>query len=180
MYFNFCIKVPLFLARFVLWIYCQNEKMRYGRAVRFIPLNNGRFVMVDAADYENLIKHKWHITIFHEYAMRREKGKTIYMHNEIMEPVSGFVVDHKDHNSLNNMRGNLRIATRSQNSCNIKKSQGCSSKYKGVSFNKALGKWVVSIRFQRKHIHLGYFDNEEDAARAYDAAARKHHGEFAV
>lgn len=96
-----------------------------------------------------------------------------------MQPQPGFIVDHRDHEGLNNTRTNLRLATRSQNSCNNKKTRGRSSKYKGVSRDKR-GYWRAKIHFKGKHIFLGYFDNEIDAARAYDKAAKELHGEFAV
>jgi hypothetical protein len=185
MYFNFCIKVPAFLARICLWLFLRYKKIRYGCEFRYIPLNQGRFVIVDSADYEKLIKHKWRVRISPEYALRTENGKTIYMHNEIMQPFDcaqgrpGLVVDHRDHKGLNNTRMNLRIATRSQNSCNNKKTRGRSSKYKGVS-RDTRGSWRVKINSDGKNTFLGYFDNEIDAAKAYDKAAKELHGEFAI
>jgi hypothetical protein len=142
-------------------------------------LNQGRFVIVDLADYEKLIKHNWTARISPVYAVRMEKGKTIYMHTEIMQPQPGFIIDHKDRNGLNNSRTNLRAATMSQNSCNRKKKKGCSSKYRGVHIHKRSGKWMVTIKSENKRIFLGMFDNEIDAARAYDEAAKIYHGEFA-
>jgi hypothetical protein len=180
MYLNLRIRVPLFLGKFFLWLYRVYQKIRYGQSIRFIPLNNGRFAIVDSADYEKLTRYNWSVRTSSEYAMRIEKGKNIYMHNEIIHPQSGLVVDHKNHNGLNNTRENLRIATKSQNCCNQKKRLGSSSKYKGVYLNKCLGKWGAVIRFQRKYTFLGYFTNEIDAAKAYDEAAKKYHGEFAV
>lgn len=180
MYFNLRIRVPLFLGKFFLWLYRLYQKIRYGQSIRFIPLNNGRFAIVDSADYEKLTRYNWSVRISPEYAMRMENRKNVYMHNEIMHPLSGLIVDHKNHNGLNNTRENLRLATKSQNSCNQKKRPGRSSKYKGVCFNKRFGKWGASIKFQRKCTFLGYFINEIDAAMAYDEAARKYHGEFAV
>jgi hypothetical protein len=180
MYFNFCIKVPAFLAHICLWLFLRYKKIRYGCQFRYIPLNQGRFVIVDLADYEKLIQHEWSVKISPVYAVRMENGRNIYMHNEIMQPQPGFIVDHRDHEGLNNTKTNLRLATKSQNCCNQKKKEGCTSKYKGVYFSKTAGKWKAAIKFQRKCIFLGYFENEIDAAKAYDKAARELHGEFAV
>lgn len=181
MYFNFSIKVPLFLARIFLWFYLQYKKFRYGCQFKYIPLNNGRFVIVELADYEKLMQHKWRILSPPEYAVRQvTRRKFIYMHNEIMNPPAGLIVDHKDHCGLNNTRQNLRIATRAQNSYNQKKKQGCTSKYKGVHFSKEKGRYRAGIMGNGKRINLGYFDNETDAAKAYDKAAKELQGEFAV
>jgi hypothetical protein len=181
MYFTFRIRVPLFLGQFFLWLYCLEQKIRYGRAVRFIPLNNGRFALVNAADYEDLMKYKWRALSPPDYAVRQvARGKFVYMHNQIMGPLSGFVVDHKNHSGLNNTRENLRIATRAQNSYNQKKRAGCTSKYKGVHLDREKGKYRAVIRANGKQLHLGYFASEQEAGRAYDKAAKELHKEFAV
>jgi hypothetical protein len=86
--------------------------------------------------------------------------------------------DHKDGNGLNNQKSNIRPATRAQNGQN-RKLQIHSAPFKGVHHFKALGGWTASIRVNKKKKHLGYFDSPELAARAYDAAALKHFGEFA-
>jgi hypothetical protein len=177
---NLSIPIPKIIMNLVLWILLRYKKFRFGSEFRYILLNQGRFVIVDSADYEKLIQHNWTVRMTPVYVARTEKGKTIYMHNEVMQPQSGFIVDHKDHNSLNNSRTNLRMGTISQNNCNRKKRQGCTSKYKGVHFHKRSGKWMASIKSENKRIFLGQFDNEEDAARVYDEAAKVYHGEFAV
>lgn len=179
MYFNFRIKVPVFLGHICLWLLLRYKKIRYGYEFKYILLNQGRYVIVDSADYEELMKHNWTVRISPEYAVRIEKGKAIYMHRQIMRPEAGLIVDHKDRNSLNNSRTNLRVGTMSQNSCNRGKKQGCTSKYRGVYFFKREGKWMAVIKFEGKSTFLGSFDNEIDAAKAYDTAARKYHGEFA-
>lgn len=89
-------------------------------------------------------------------------------------------VDHIDGNGLNNQRSNLRLATNTQNSCNKGLTVSNTSGYKGVSWNKKSRKWQAYINVDTKRIYLGRYDNRIDAAHAYDAAAIKYHGEFAV
>ena len=75
---------------------------------------------------------------------------------------------------------NLRAATRGQNNCNRGKfSSFTTSRFKGISWDRSRKKWQAGIRRNRRFIRIGYFDDEVEAARAYDEAARKYHGEFA-
>lgn len=87
------------------------------------------------------------------------------------------LVDHKDGNILNNLRNNLRFATRTQNNQN-RKALGGSSIYKGVSLDKRTGNWRATITIGYKQISIGRYSLETDAAKAYDAAARVLHKEF--
>lgn len=88
-------------------------------------------------------------------------------------------LDHIDGDRLNNRIENLRSATKQENNRNSKPRKNSSSKYLGVSWNKARQKWVAEIRINEKKKHLGLFTDEKDAALAYDEAARKYFGEFA-
>lgn len=86
-------------------------------------------------------------------------------------------LDHKDGDTLNNTDGNLRESSASQNSRNRRSMAGSSSKFLGVS--KFRNKWKAQISIENKTTHIGVFDNEEDAARAYDKEAVRVAGEFA-
>ena len=105
----------------------------------------------------------------------------VSIHRQIMNFPEGRIVDHKDNNTLDNRRSNLRFATYSQNAFNrAKVKTKTSSRYIGVYFEKATGRWTVKIRTGRgKRLWLGRYDSEIDAAKAYDKAAMKYHSEFA-
>lgn len=116
------------------------------------------------------------------YVGRRRSvtGKKQWLHRLILGLTDRDTLgDHENHDTLDNRRDNLREATRQNNCRNSSSAKNSTSKYLGVCWYKAGQRWRASITIDRKHIHLGYFDNEEDAARAYDVAAFKHFGVFA-
>lgn len=95
------------------------------------------------------------------------------------EPPPGLEWDHKDRNSHNNLKENLRLATRSQNAANRNLQSNNSSGYRGVNFHKLRKRWQASIKVEGTWIYLGMFDTKEAAAREYDKAAKHNFGEFA-
>ena len=98
-----------------------------------------------------------------------------------MDAPEGLLVDHINGNSLDNRKANLRLATYMQNNWNTRRgiNEG-SSKYKGVGWMKKEKKWRAKFRRNHKTVHLGVFDDEKAAARAYNKAVSEHRGEFAV
>jgi hypothetical protein len=102
------------------------------------------------------------------------KRKMVLLHRVIMSAAKGQFVDHANRNKMDNRRSNLRFVTRSQNSIN----RGHRADYRGVRLED--GKWRASIGVNRKNIKLGRFDTPEAAAAAYNEAAKKLHGQFAV
>ena len=112
---------------------------------------------------------------------RRRRRTNLQLHHLILgKPPKGMVTDHINHNGLDNRKENLRFATRSQNDQNRRSQVGSSSKYKGVCWHKAKGKWISNIVIGGKRkIHIGYFTCEHQAALAYNKKAIEFYGEFA-
>lgn len=145
-----------------------------------VPLTKGKFAIVDVEGFEKIKNYKW--TYNQGYAHRKERinGKSTHvsMHSFLINTPSGSDTDHINGDGLDNRLCNLRICTRTENSRN-QRPRGGSSKYKGVCFDKSRGKWIAGIKINYKRKNLGRFKLEEEAAKAYNNAAKKHFGEFA-
>ena len=118
-----------------------------------------------------------------KYLVGRIHNRKYFAHRIIWQLVYGNIskyIDHIDGNTSNNRIKNLRECTSSQNQYNRKASFGSSSKFKGVFWHKKTSKWEVQISVNGERKYLGLFTCEVEAAKAYDAVARKMHGEFYV
>ena len=159
--------------------------MRENKYTRKIPLTQGKSTTVDDEDFDRLNAYKWYAnkegnTYYAVRHSKRQNRKMIRMHREILgfKAGDGKQIDHINSNGLDNRRANLRICTRSQNKQNQHSVCG-TSRYKGVCWHKQTKKWQADICLERRQIHLGLFDNEIEAAKAYDAKAKELFGEFA-
>lgn len=153
-----------------------------------IPLTQGKIARVALEDYALISRFKWHAFEGKRglwYARRWRKGPSWeWMHRLIIGASKGQQVDHRNGDSLDNHRDNLRLATASLNSANRKRSTGQKLRYKGVRRSSdatvsTQRPWLSNIRKNYRYFFLGSFRTAEEAARAYDAKARELYGEFA-
>lgn len=159
-----------------------------------IPLsgkkNSHLSLLVSDEDYEELSRYKWYLmangsVVRYQY-LRKEKTsrgwrsryKLHQVHRHIMQPPKYMVVDHINHDRLDNRRDNLRVCTRLQNQQNMLKGKLNTSGYKGVRRNGS--GWVAEIKDNKKYKYLGIFQDIREAARAYDKASKELHGEYGV
>lgn len=142
-----------------------------------------QIAIIDAID-SDLTELKWNVN-HDKYVLRWTPEATLLIHRIIMarvldrELLRSEFVDHIDTNPLNNMRENLRLATRVQNGQNREMQRNNTSGYKGVSWDKYNRRWMAQIRANGVSMSLGSFKDPLKAARAYNEAALKYHGEFA-
>ncbi len=144
--------------------------------------------IIDDSDYELVKNYSWN-AVFKStsnswYAFIRVKSSelkktiTLYMHQLFLQPKNGFLIDHINHDTLDNRRCNLRYATKSQNAMNMKMRCDNISGAVGVSWRKDRNKWRAFITVNMKQISLGHFENIEDAIQARAKAEDEYFGEF--
>ncbi|MDO8610082.1 MAG: HNH endonuclease [bacterium] len=146
---------------------------------------NSDIALFDFEDFNTIKNHSWFIWYRKRSKTRylrgeMENGKFIYIHQLIITNVpDGKIIDHKNHNGLDNRKENLRFATGGQNVINSGKRITNTSGYKGVSFRKDTQKWAARITHNYKEINLGCYRNPIEAAHIYDKKALELFGEFA-
>ncbi len=142
---------------------------------KVINLTQNQVTIVDDEDFQYFEQFKWHYTTY-GYAKNNKLG---LLHRIILDVNFNQDVDHKNGNKLDNRKCNLRICNKSQNGMNRNITKKSTSGYKGVYWKKDRNKWRAQIQVNKKSIFIGYFENKEDAAKAYNEAAVKYHKEFA-
>ena len=153
---------------------------------REIPLTRGLVAKVDAEDYDKVSSFRWCALqsrdTFYAYRVKVIDGKrtAIYMYRFVMsENDKVIVIDHINHDTLDNRKSNLRRATNAQNHHNQKMLRTNKLGLKGIYATKRGRPFEALIRFNGKNIHIGRFDDPVEAARAYDRKAVELFGEFA-
>lgn len=149
-----------------------------------IPLTKGKVALVDECDAW-IAEFNWSAalrkTVWYAIRTARIDGRkrAIYMHRFILGDIGRLEVDHINHDGLDNRRANLRVATRRQNCCNIRKQEGSTSKFRGVYFRADTGKWAAQTKHFGKRYNIGCFATESEAAEAYRQCVARLQGEFA-
>lgn len=151
-----------------------------------IHLTQGKCALVDDIDFPYLNRYKWYSAKSHGVPKYAARKNGILMHRVIMNPATGYQVDHKDGNTFDNRRENLRICSTKQNAQNRKKPKNNTLGYKGIFYVSRLKSkpWGAHIQYReqgkKKRIWLGQFATKREAANAYDSAARDLFGQFAL
>mgnify|MGYP000848918023 CR=1 FL=1 len=157
--------------------------------MREIELSRGLVSIVDDADYDWVAQWKWTACVGSSglvYAVRRAKATEsagrpqIAMHRAILNAPLHLLVDHINHDTLDNRRENLRLCSASQNNMNKRLNRRSTSGHKGVSWDASEGQWAVKIKVNRREIWLGRYDNIDDAVAAYRNGSLQYHGDFGL
>lgn len=148
-----------------------------------IPLNHGKFAVIDEIDAPLVCHHNWSVQSGGTAGRRRLPDDPpgtpiVVLYRLILGARDGEQVDHADRDRLNNRRANIRLCNGTQNGANRRLNR-TSTGFRGVDRPSYISGWRARIKAHGKSRHLGIYPTPEEAARAYDAAATEAFGEFA-
>ena len=153
------------------------------RVARLSLFNSAKCSIVDESLLQNLQEYSWQLFPCGYCARVSDERRIIYLHRQVAEtfygPTLKRCVDHVNGNTLDNRIANLRQASQSENMCNRGMTKSNTSGYKGVYFHAQTGKWRAYVKKDYKQYYLGLYPTKEEAAIAYDHAAKLLHGDFA-
>ena len=147
--------------------------------VAYLKTSNGDIIKVDLEDLDKINNYCWSKNSV-GYAQAREIGKDsiVLMHRIIMSPSNKELVDHINHDKLDNRKLNLRVCSQSDNMANQIISKTNTTGFKGVYWDDNRNKWVSQIGYKNKNIYLGRYDNKQDAIEAREKAEIEYFGEY--
>lgn len=137
------------------------------------------FFIFDKEDYEKIKDYRWFLREGYPCANKDKTCKKMFFHRFIMNCPRNKVVDHINHNKLDNRKSNLRICSIAENSHNVVLSKNNTSGCKGVNFVKSANLWRATIQCNRKRMYIGSFKSKEEAIKARKEAEQKYWGEYA-
>lgn len=151
------------------------------------PKYGDKEITIDTEDYDRVKNYRWFLNyqpkinkfyvIAHDY---KNNGRIVKLHRFILNLNNPNIeCDHRFGDTFDNRKKVLRECDHFENMRNQKKQKTNTSGFKGVSWKKNLNKWFVQIRANNKVKYLGIYEDKIEAAKVYNEAALKYHGEFA-
>lgn len=152
-----------------------------------IELTQGKTTRISEGRAAEVFPYRWFASRYNQGSyraatnVREPKGRTLLLLHRLLTNVdSSEEVDHIDFDPLNNTDENLRVVSHAQNQQHRRLQSNNTSGYKGVCWNRVAQKWGVRVWASRRCVTVGYFTDVQEAALAYDEAARRVHGPFVV
>lgn len=134
--------------------------------------------IINTNQLENVKSYKWYLNSSGYAETNLGDNKKITLHRFLMNPPDDIEVDHKNRRRLDCRLSNLRLCTKTENNRNVSVKKHSKSQIRGI-YQDSYNKWIAYININKKKIHLGYFENLEDAIKAREEAELKYYGEFA-